>query len=89
MTCETVDLKIPALTGAQIRCGGCASRLCASLAELEGVSSAECDGAAGTVTVCWDTDVTSLDAIERRLLGTSHELAEGYGHIGYRLTGLD
>lgn len=89
MTCETVDLRIPVLTAAQMRCAECASRLCAAVEGIDGVESAECDRASGTVTVCWDPAAVSLDAIEQRVLEAARGVAEGYAHTAWRLTGLD
>lgn len=89
MTCESIDLRIPALTAAQMRCAECVSRLCDAVASLDGVESAVCDQAGGTLTVCWDAGAVSLDAIERRVLVSARGLAERYAHTAYRLTGLD
>lgn len=89
MACETVSLRIPALTPAQVGCAGCAERVCAAVRLVPGVRSAECDVASATLVVCWDPELVGLEEVEAALAEAAGSAAGGLAHAAYRVTGLD
>lgn len=89
MACETVSLRIPALTPAQIACAGCLERVCAAVRVVPGVLTVECDAATVALSVCWDPELVTLEEIEGALSAASASAAGGIEHAAYRLTGLD
>lgn len=86
---RTTDFDLTKLLSGPFYCTGCAERVCDAMLGAEGVESASCDLAGGTLTVTYDESAlgaSELEALVRRL---GLEASERVKHAAYRLTGLD
>lgn len=70
-------------------CSGCATRVCEGAESAPGVTSAECDLEAGTLSVTYEPSAISQRDLEAFIERLALEAADRVAHATYRVTGLD
>ena len=70
MATTNVTLKVEGMT-----CTGCEQRLGTALRRLEGVSEATADHRTGELTIRYDPETTSREALEERVVTAGYEVA--------------
>ncbi|HEY5541619.1 MAG TPA: cation-translocating P-type ATPase, partial [Coriobacteriia bacterium] len=79
---------LPTHGGGGHRCARCASRLCARVEEMPGVTRVQCE-ANGPMRVEFDPALVSEDQLDAATRQYGAELAGVYGHAVWRVVGLD
>jgi hypothetical protein len=85
-TSATIDM--PEHGGGGHRCASCASRLCARMEEVSGVTRVECE-AGGPMHVEFDPAVVSRQQLDAETHRYGAELEGVYAHAVWHVTGLD
>src|SRR3990172_8503314 len=85
---EEREFKIPVLCAGN-ECVRCSYKLKEGLEQVKGVHDARLDAAAATLTLAYDTNTISFEALERKARELGCAIAEQFGHQTLTLTGLD
>lgn len=86
---RTHEFDLVAMVPGPRYCTGCAERVCARTAELDGVEHSTCDPEAGMLTVTYLPGEVSVHVLEEQIRRLALEETDSVGHAAYRLTGLD
>lgn len=85
---ETRKFKIPVLcTGNE--CVRCSHKFKEELLLLKGVHAADLDWKTATLTLSYDPNLVSFEALEKKATELGCAIAEKFGHDSFTLTGLD
>ncbi len=85
---EEREFKIPVLCEGN-ECVRCSRKLKDGLEEVKGVAEASLDPVGSVLTLSYDANIVSFEALEKRAKALGCALSEQFGHETYTLTGLD
>lgn len=85
----TAVLDIPTPQVSRLRCLGCATRACETLAAVPGVGHVDCGTSGASVEVQFDPERVTEDELLAVLGEYGAQLAEAHRHAAWRVTGLD
>ena len=85
---EEREFKIPVLCAGN-ECIRCSYKLKEGLEQVKGVADARLDPASATLTLTYDTNTVSFEALENKARALGCAIAEQFGHSTFTLTGLD
>ena len=85
---EEREFKIPVLCEGN-ECVRCSRKLKDGLEGVKGVAEARLDPVGSVLTLSYDANIVSFEALEKRAKALGCALSEQFGHETYTLTGLD